>query len=47
MRVYIGFDDTDTRESAVGTGKLARRFEAEMRGDGFLWGGVRQQQLVS
>ena len=30
MRVYIGFDDTDTRESAIGTGKLARLFEAEM-----------------
>jgi hypothetical protein len=46
MRVYIGFDDTDTRESAVGTGKLARRFEAEMPGAGLLWGVVRQQLLV-
>ena len=46
MRVYIGFDDTDTRESAIGTGKLARGFEAELPGDGLLWGVVRQQLLV-
>ena len=46
MRVYIGFDDTDTRESSSGTGKLARCFEAEMPGDGLLWGVVRQQLLV-
>ena len=46
MRVYIGFDDTDTRESAIGTGKLARCFEAELPRDGLLWGVVRQQLLV-
>ncbi len=38
-RVAIGVDDTDTRASVVGTGKLARRFETEMTGDGFLGGG--------
>lgn len=27
MRVYVGFDDTDTIDADRGTGKLARRFE--------------------
>ena len=29
MRIYIGFDDTDTVDSDRGTGKLARWFENE------------------
>ena len=46
MRVYIGFDDTDTADSDRGTGKLARWFENELP-DGFhLWGVVRQQLLL-
>ncbi|MFZ0726308.1 MAG: hypothetical protein WAO07_03875 [Desulfobacterales bacterium] len=46
MRVYIGFDDTDTRAAPVGTGKLARAFEAEMPAGSLLWGVIRQQLLV-
>jgi len=46
MKVYIGFDDTDTIDAEVGTGKLARRFEALLPGGCRLWGVVRQQLLV-
>jgi len=46
MRVYIGFDDTDTRESDFGTGKVARRFEQKLPEGCRLWGVVRQQLLV-
>ncbi len=46
MRIYIGFDDTDTTDSERGTGKLARWFEDELP-DGYrLWGVVRQQLLL-
>ena len=46
MRVYIGFDDTDTAESDFGTGKVARRFEKYLPEGCRLWGVVRQQLLV-
>ncbi len=46
MRVYIGFDDTDTLESDRGTGKLARWFEKEIPAGCRPWGVVRQQLLV-
>lgn len=46
MRVYIGFDDTDTADSDRGTGKLARWFEKELPEGTRLWGAVRQQLPV-
>jgi len=46
MRVYIGFDDTDTQASDFGTGKVARRFEKRLPDGCRLWGVVRQQLLV-
>ena len=46
MRVYVGFDDTDNRESDYGTGKLTRHFENVLPDGCSLWGVVRQQLLV-
>ena len=46
MRIYIGFDDTDTTNSDRGTGKLARWFENELPNSCRLWGVVRQQLLL-
>ena len=46
MKVYIGFDDTDNAEAAIGTGKLARHFEALLPENCRVWGVVRQQLLV-
>jgi hypothetical protein len=46
MRIYIGFDDTDTTDSNRGTGKLARWFENELPHSCCLWGVVRQQLLL-
>lgn len=46
MRIYIGFDDTDTTDSDRGTGKLARWFENELPESCRLWGVVRQQLLL-
>lgn len=46
MRVYIGFDDTDTADSDRGTGKLARWFGNELPDGCRLWGVVRQQLLL-
>ncbi len=46
MRVYIGFDDTDILGSAIGTGKLARRFEPLIPEACSVWGVIRQQLLV-
>lgn len=46
MRVYVGFDDTDTADSGRGTGKLARWFEMELPKECRLWGVVRQQLLL-
>ena len=47
MRIYVGFDDTDTVDSDRGTGKLARWFENELPDPCKLWGVVRQQLLVN
>jgi hypothetical protein len=46
MRVYVGFDDTDTIDADLGTGKLARWFEDRLPDGCRLWGVVRQQLLV-
>lgn len=46
MRIYIGFDDTDTVDSNRGTGKLARWFENELPESYRLWGVIRQQLLL-
>ena len=46
MRIYVGFDDTDTLDSDRGTGKLARWFENELPPSWRLWGVVRQQLLL-
>jgi hypothetical protein len=46
VRIYIGFDDTDTVDSDRGTGKLARWFENELPKACRLWGVVRQQLLL-
>jgi hypothetical protein len=46
MRIYIGFDDTDTVDSDRGTGKLARWLENELPESCRLWGVVRQQLLL-
>jgi hypothetical protein len=46
MRVYVGFDDTDTSTSDRGTGKLARWFEKELPAGYRAVGVVRQQLLV-
>jgi len=46
VRIYIGFDDTDTIDSDRGTGKLARWFENELPKSCGLWGVVRQQLLL-
>lgn len=46
MRVYVGFDDTDTIDADRGTGKLARWFEQELPEGCRIWGVVRQQLLV-
>jgi len=46
MKIYLGFDDTDTPESDRGTGKLARWFENEIPQQCRMLGVVRQQLLV-
>jgi hypothetical protein len=46
MRIYVGFDDTDTLDADRGTGKLARWFEKALPQGCRLWGVVRQQLLV-
>jgi tRNA(Ile2) C34 agmatinyltransferase TiaS len=46
VRVYLAFDDTDTKGSDKGTGKLARGFEKFLPDGSHLWGVVRQQLLV-
>ena len=45
MRVYIGFDDTDTVGAERGTGKVARWFEDKLPEGCRLWGVIRQQLL--
>ncbi len=46
MRIYIGFDDTDSADSDYGTGKVARWFERVLPRECMMWGVVRQQLLV-
>lgn len=46
MRIYVGFDDTDTIDAERGTGKLARWFEQAIPEGGRFWGVVRQQLLL-
>lgn len=46
MRVFIGFDDTDNKDSDFGTGKVARHIENLLPEGCSLWGVVRQQLLV-
>jgi hypothetical protein len=46
MRIYFGFDDTDTVDSDRGTGKLARWFEKELPKSCRSGGVVRQQLLM-
>lgn len=45
MRVFIGFDDTDSKDSDFGTGKIARHIENLLPEGCSLWGVVRQQLL--
>ena len=47
MRIFVGFDDTDVKDSDRGTGKLARWFEREIPEECHVWGVVRQQLLVN
>lgn len=47
MRIYIGFDDTDTIDADRGTGKLARWFEDALPEGCTMRGVVRQQLLVN
>jgi len=47
MKVYFGFDDTDTLGSPYGTGKLARWFKDGMPDGCDCLGVVRQQLLVN
>ncbi len=44
MKLYVGFDDTDTVDADRGTGKLARWFGAKLP-DGITLEGVVRQQL--
>jgi hypothetical protein len=46
MKIYIGFDDTDSLDCEYGTGKVARWFSSELPEACRLWGVVRQQLLV-
>ncbi len=46
MRIFIGMDDTDAKDSEYGTGKVARWLEDSLPSGCSLWGVVRQQLLV-
>lgn len=46
MRLLIGIDDTDVLGAAIGTGRLARMFEAKLPKGTKLWGALRHQLLV-
>jgi hypothetical protein len=46
MRIYLGFDDTDTEYADRGTGKLARWFENQLPANCRMAGVLRQQLLV-
>ncbi len=47
MKVYLGFDDTDTKDAEYGTGKLVRWFLEELPDGCACRGVVRQQLLVN
>ncbi len=46
MKVYFGFDDTDSPDSLYGTGKLVRWFQNALPDGCKCIGVVRQQLLV-
>jgi hypothetical protein len=46
MKVYLGFDDSDTHDSLYGTGKLVRWFQNDLPEGCRCLGVVRQQLLV-
>jgi hypothetical protein len=46
MKIYVGFDDTDSLDCEYGTGKVARWFSSELPEGCRIWGVVRQQLLV-
>jgi hypothetical protein len=46
MKIYLGFDDTDSLDSDYGTGKVARWFANDLPDGCRLWGVARQQLLV-
>jgi tRNA(Ile2) C34 agmatinyltransferase TiaS len=46
MKAYLGFDDTDTRGSSYGTGKLVRWFQRALPEGCVCLGVVRQQLFV-
>lgn len=46
MRIYLGFDDTDTLDADRGTGKLARWFKNQIPDSCQISGVLRQQLLV-
>jgi hypothetical protein len=46
MKIYIGFDDTDSLDCEYGTGKVARWFSGDLPEGCRMWGVVRQQLLV-
>jgi hypothetical protein len=46
MRIYLGFDDTDTVDAGRGTGKLARWFKDQIPDSCQMSGVLRQQLLV-
>jgi len=46
MKIYVGFDDTDSLDCEYGTGKVARWFSSELPAGCRMWGVVRQQLLV-
>ena len=46
MKVYFGFDDTDTHDSKYGTGKLVRWFQSALPEECECLGVVRQQLFV-
>jgi hypothetical protein len=46
MKIYLGFDDTDTHNSLYGTGKLVRWFKRDLPTECKCIGVVRQQLFV-
>ena len=46
MRLYVALDDTDTIDSTVGTGRLARLVMDELRADHVVTYGVSRHQLL-